>query len=406
MAQPSEGAERRNYGQGSIQELEPGLFRLRVFVGAHPVTGQPIQRSRRFRGTHPAAQRALNKLRLEADGDKQAGRRPTTSTKVTVMDVIDQHLAASRQTLAPGTLGAYDAARKLHIPVGFGRKRVDALTAQSFRDLYAWLGEQKLSDASIWKVYALLSGALTRAVREHGVAFESKLMVTPKKPVAKKRQLATKTELVCMFGAVAKFGDDWPFLFRLACATGLRRGELLAVRWSSLDDSGVLYVDAGIVADEGALRSKTTKTGDSRYVQLDNVTVERWHALKRAHDSRLRTVDIPLSDDMYVFASLPEGTTPIRPDRVTKVWDMLRSELAINPKLEFRGLRNWHISTLDELGFDLAKIARRVGHSQQNSATAMTSHYSLADRKVDAKMAAAVGSRLDAIERLRRKCTT
>lgn len=151
MAQPSEGAERRNYGQGSIQELEPGLFRLRVFVGAHPVTGQPIQRSRRFRGTHPAAQRALNKLRLEADEDKQAGRRPTTSTKVTVMDVIDQHLAASRQTLAPGTLGAYDAARKLHIPEGFGRKRVDALTAQPFRDLYAWLGEQKLSDASIRK---------------------------------------------------------------------------------------------------------------------------------------------------------------------------------------------------------------------------------------------------------------
>ncbi len=406
MAQPSESAERRSYGQGSIEELEPGLFRLRVFVGTHPVTGRPIQRSRRFRGTHPAAERSLNKLRLEADGDKQAGLRPTTSTKVTVMDVIDQHLAASRQTLAPGTLGAYDSARKLHIPAAFGKKRVDALTAQSFRDLYAWLSEQKLSDASIWKVYALLSGALTRAVREHGIAFDSKLMVTPKKPVAKKRQLASSAELVCLFGAVAKFGDDWPLLFRLACASGMRRGELLAVRWSSLDDSGVLFVDAGIVAAEGTLLSKTTKTGDSRYVQLDNVTVERWHALKGVHLSRLHAFEIPFSDDMYVFASLPEGTAPIRPDRVTKVWDMLRSELAINPKLEFRGLRNWHISTLDELGFDLAKIGRRVGHSQQSSATAMTSHYSLADRKVDAKMATAVGSRLDAIERLRRRRTT
>ena len=70
----------------------------------------------------------------------------------------------------------------------------------------------------------------------------------------------------------------------------------------------------------------------------------------------------------------------------------------MNPKLEFRALRNWHVSTLDASGFDLAKIGRRVGHSQLNSATAMTSHYSLSEQKADAEMAQAIEVRLDEIE--------
>lgn len=393
MASSAAPPPQRRYGQGSVEEIGPGSWRLRVFVGAHPVTGKPIQRSQRFRGTRPAAEKALIQLRTKAEQEKKAGLRVTASTKVTVAEVLDAHLAASRSSLAPGTLAAYDTARKLHVPEGFGKKRIDALTSQSFRDLYAWLEEQGLSDASIWKVYALMSGALTRAVREHGVGFDSKLMVTPRKPATRKRQMATDDELARLFRASSTIGEEWPFLLRLACATGMRRGELVALRWSSLDGQ-VLYVDASVVATEGQLLSKSTKTGHARYVHIDETTAEQWRRLRMARHTHLASKDIHLAEDAFVFAGVPDGSRPIRPDRISKVWDTLRTDLSVNPKLEFRALRNWHISTLDALGFDLAKIGRRVGHSQPNSATAMTSHYSLAEQKVDAEMAASVGGRL------------
>lgn len=99
-------------------------------------------------------------------------------------------------------------------------------------------------------------------------------------------------------------------------------------------------------------------------------------------------------------SSLACPTAVDRSDRTgsASVWDALRADLDVNPKLEFRALRNWHVSTLDASGFDLAKIGRRVGHSQLNSATAMTSHYSLSEQKADAEMAQAIEVRLDEIE--------
>ncbi len=86
---------------------------------------------------------------------------------------------------------------------------------------------------------------------------------------------------------------------------------------------------------------------------------------------------------------------------MTGVWGTIRSDAALNGELEIRALRNWHITVLDDqLGFDLAKIGRRVGHSRSDStATGMTARYSLSDRNVDAEVADGVGQRLDAIEK-------
>ena len=101
-----------------------------------------------------------------------------------------------------------------------------------------------------------------------------------------------------------------------------------------------------------------------------------------------------------MFAADPEGTRPRRPDRVGDVWDMLRTGGAVRAGLEFRALRNWHVTALDdELGFELAKIGRRVGHSRTaRGAIGMTARYSLSDRKVDATMATGIGDRLKSIQ--------
>jgi hypothetical protein len=101
------------------------------------VTNRKIQRSRRVHGSRAAASRALNELRLEVDRQKAAGLSVWASSQVTVTEVITAHLTAIKNDVAPGTYGSYESAHRLHLLNLFGSKRVDSLTAQSFRDLYA-----------------------------------------------------------------------------------------------------------------------------------------------------------------------------------------------------------------------------------------------------------------------------
>ncbi|MEX1106939.1 MAG: tyrosine-type recombinase/integrase [Ilumatobacteraceae bacterium] len=322
------------------------------------------------------------------------------SSRILLKDVIVEHLAASTQ-LAPGTRRGYASLYKNHVAPGIGQERVEAITATMMRRYYAGLAETKqLKPASIWTIYSLISGALRRASRERGLVFDFNQLVTPPKPVAEKQQMATDDELVRLFEAAEHHGGDWPLLFRLACATGMRRGELVALRWSSMDESGRLYVDKAIADDKGGLIEKTPKNGFPRYVRVDDETVRWWEREQQRIREFLAGAGLAFDMDRFVFAATPEGDTPRRPDRVSGIWDSIRTSAALNPALEFRALRNWHVTILDDyLGFELAKISRRVGHSRgSGTATSMTARYSLSDRKVDLEMATGIAQKLAEID--------
>ena len=70
-------------------------------------------------------------------------------------------------------------------------------------------------------------------------------------------------------------------MFRLACATGMRRGELVALRWTSLDANSCLYVDRGIVDEVGGSVEKAPKNGNPRYVAFDAETLRAWKAYRQ-----------------------------------------------------------------------------------------------------------------------------
>ena len=214
---------RRGYGQGSLNEIEPGVWRMRVHLGNDPITGKMIQPSRRFRGTRAAAERELARFRAELD---EAGPRPLAmSSRVTLNEVVERHLAASDQ-LAPGTRRTYQSQYERHIAPGLGRSPVAKLTAPGMRTYYRRLAEESgLSDSSIWSIYSLISGAIRRAQREDGLRFDRNQLVTPRKAHRPEKTLITDEELSRVFDVAETLAGDWPLLFRMLCATGMRRGE-------------------------------------------------------------------------------------------------------------------------------------------------------------------------------------
>lgn len=141
------------------------------------------------------------------------------------------------------------------------------------RDSDAALAERRdLASASVTRSHALISGALRRGACEAGVRFDLDQLVPAPGLTVERRGDATDAQLVAVFAAAVELGGSWLLLFRLACATGMRRGELVALRWSSLDAYNCLYANRGIIDDVGGSVETARKNGHPRYVDADGAT--------------------------------------------------------------------------------------------------------------------------------------
>jgi hypothetical protein len=105
---------------------------------------------------------------------------------------------------------------------------------------------------------------------------------------------------------------------------------------NSLGADGVLVVEEGIVHNIGAPIATGTKTDETRLVALDGAEPDVVDETPAAREVQLRAAGLPFRDDSYVFTFDLTGTRPRRPDRVSKVWAEIRSELGLSDELEFR----------------------------------------------------------------------
>ncbi len=114
----------------------------------------------------------------------------------------------------------------------------------------------------------------------------------------------------------------------LAALSGMRRGELCALRWSDLDlEAGTMEVARSVVVIPGGLAEKAPKTDRSRSVALDAVAV----ALLRHHHARtverVNKAQGELAPDAFVFSPFTDCSTPFRPDNVTSFFIRVRNEV-------------------------------------------------------------------------------
>jgi integrase len=159
-----------------------------------------------------------------------------------------------------------------------------------------------------------------------------------------------------------------------ALYTGLRRGELLALRWRNVDlDSKTLRVRESLESTKaGGVRFKTPKTrAGRRDVTLPDIVLEalREH-LRQQLEQRLviergimsgGVVAFPkLADDALVFATI-EGK-PLSLNAVSKSWSLAAESFGVGA-VTLHGLRHTHASQLIDRGVDIVTISKRLGHA-------------------------------------------
>lgn len=318
--------------------------------------------------TKAEAVAAMNKL--------QAGKADGTHidpSKLTVGEYLSQWLSAGCGGVRPWTLSGYRTVVDRHIVPALGGVPLQRLTRQAIKAFYAELGRTGfrrksklegtgLSAKSIHNVHICLRAALNVAV-EDGLLRENPATGALRPPSARQEMLTwTREELASFLEAIAEERDF--ALFRLAAWSGMRRGELLGLRWSDVKwQLGSLSVQQqlGLVDEDGTHGLTAPKTDHGRRaISLDAETLRVLEAQRQAQQFERNSWGSSYQDADLVFAR-PDGS-PIRPDSVAGRFEQLVKRAGVK-RIRFHDLRHTHGTLCLEAGIDIAVVSRRLGHA-------------------------------------------
>jgi integrase len=258
----------------------------------------------------------------------------------------------------------------LYVPDSLKQTRTDLVTPAQLDALYEELlargrrdGQGGLSPRTVRYVHTVLRLALSRAWR-HGLTATNPALAAepPSARAAQSYAFAVWSPLeLRRFLAAARHHPHYA-AFHLAASTGLRRGELLGLRWSDLNlDQAYLQVIQNVVRVGNSVLVQTPKSARSRRrVDLDRQTVN----ILRSHEV-LQRVHIKERDgsDFYtdfVFSTKPG--VPMHPELLSYFFNRA-VRIAGLRRIRLHDLRHTHATHALQAGIHPKIVSERLGHS-------------------------------------------
>ena len=381
--------------RGNITVKEPGrVYELRVSLGHDPTTGKYRQKSLTVRGPRAEAERVLRRLIEEVEG----GRARPVDSAPTLGGLLDEWLSFTEAAgRSPTTVERYRNVIEHQLKPTLGDVPLGRLTTKAFDDLYPEL-VRRLQPSTVLKVHLVARSTLARAVKWGWIDRNPAADATP--PSARRRPIATpsKEQLAKLLGAADAADPAFAVFLRLGAATGARRGELCALRWSDIDPGqGRVVIERGIIVVARGLEERPTKTHNRRVIALDPGTVRVLREHHQRDESAARACGLELGPDAFVFSRRPGGTQPIRPDNATTIFSTLARAAGIEGLSLKDATRHLAATRLIAAGVDVRTVAGRLGHRHASTTLDVYAHW-LPERDRDA--AAIIGAELDEAEPL------
>ena len=401
--------------RGSVDELPSGALRVRVYAGTDPVTRRRHDLVE-IVPTGPDVERRAEAARARLTAEVAERRNPRTNA--TVNQLLDRYL--DMHTGGASTVSGYRTYVDKHVRPFIGTVKVGALDAEILDSLYAELRRcrdhcagrrqvqhrtagrhecdkrcrphqcRPLGSATVRKIHFVLSGAYKRAVRWKWVSTSPINQAEPPSAPAPDPQPPTASEAARLLDEAWR-DPDWGTLVWLTMTTGVRRGELCALRWMHVDlETGVLTVRRSIAQDGSETEEKDTKTHQRRHVTLDLSTVailtEHWER-SVAHAAAL---DLTLNREAFVFSPTPDGRAHLVPSSVTQRYGRMAERAGVGTHLH--NLRHYSATELIAAGVDVRTVAGRLGHGGGGTTTLRV--YAAWVAEADQRAAAGLAARL------------
>jgi integrase len=334
-------------------------WRIKFDVEAEPGAGRQT-RFVTFRGTKATAKIEAARITAGiANGEYVEG------SKETVAEFVTRWLRDwTKGNTSNKTYSRYEELLRLHIVPHVGSKRIQKLRATHLQTLYATLQREPalegagLAARTVLHVHRVVHRMLRHAA-QWGVVHQNaaSLVDAPSVPETE-IDILTPDQLQTILRTLAGIRRT---IAALALGTGMRRGEMLALRWQDIDlQAAVLRVERSLEqTTEFGLVFKAPKTKHGRRtITLPASTVaelrEHWIRQQEAW----LAAGLGRMNDALVFGE-PDGS-PRSPNALTKEWSKAMDAIGIDATLH--SMRHTHASILIASGLDVLTISRRLGH--------------------------------------------
>ena len=354
--------KKRGHGEGTVYQVG-NRWRAEVMVGG--------VRHRAYFETRKEALTWLAEIRLRAD----RGMLPEPS-KVTLGEYLQHRLKnVARHTVRPWTYVSYESRVRVHIIPELGHIRLQALKPSDLEAFCSRKLQAGLSRRSVAFLHAVLRRAMGHAERLGLIDRSPAARVEPPRWNAPQARTLSPEE-AARFLEAARRSEYYP-LFVLALATGMRKGELLALRWSDVDlAEGTVRVTRTLYRVGGRWVEGEPKTAaGKRKVVLPPgaATVLKEHRVAQL-GARLKAgagwAPEPGLEDL-VFTS--RTGKPILPRNVNRALEAVLRRAGL-PRLRFHDLRHSHATLLLKEGVNPRVVQERLGHSTVSLTLQVYSH--------------------------------
>jgi len=321
------------------------------------MTGERKRRWHSFAGTKRQAQVRCAELVAELQSGTSVD--PSKITVAEFLDRFDRDWAALH--VSARSRDRYRFALD-HVRRHLGNRMLQKISPADIAALYASLSRQGLAPRTTRMVHTALHRALGQA-KAWGVIRDNPAEVAkPPKAPDQETPMLQPDQAAALLEHLR--GKPLYLLASLALGTGLRRNEMLGLRWGDVDfDAGRLTIEQSLeqTATHG-IRVKAPKTKHGRRtisLPAHLVTELRQH-WREQQEQRLGMGLGKAPETAPVFATVDGGH--LSPNAITKAWPVAMAAIGM-PAVTLHSLRHTHASMLINAGLDILMISRRLGHS-------------------------------------------
>lgn len=347
------------------RETKSGKWEVEVYLGINPSTGKPKYESQRFKRKRDAKKWAR---------DKEINRDMgiiVNAGNYTVETYLKEWIEDHKDNISPTTYDGYNMIINVHLIPALGKLKLDELKPIHIKSYFNHKKKKGRSDGkkgglsqkTLLQHYRILSKALKEAVKVELLKRNPANAVSSPKP--KKKVVQAMNELqVKKLLKIAKKENEWTYnLIYMAVKTGMRRGELLGLRWEDVDlNKKQLNIRNTLVISENGPIFKEPKTSSSiRPIEITDEELSLLKSIqKEQHKKKIFLGENYCKKYNLVFSK--DNGKRFYPDTASNRFKRIAKKAGLK-KFHLHTLRHTHATFLLKAGVHPKIVQERLGHS-------------------------------------------
>ncbi len=361
--------------RGHIVKRGKNSYSLAISLGRDQETGKYRYQWVTVKGTKKDAEKRLSEFLNQIDNGTYM--KPN---KITLTEYLEKWLKDyAWSNLSPRTAEGYESIIRQHVIPSIGSLRLAQLKPEHLQQYYSekmtdgrFDGKGALSQTTVNHHHTCLHRALKMALKWGRISRNPADAVTPPRPQRTEMQTMNEEEVETFL----EFAKKTPYyaLFYLNIFTGMRRSELLALRWCEVDLD--LYKVSVIRSlhhlHNGSLIFRQPKTAKGRrMIALTPSTALMLREHKKNQEVTKLILGVGLKDDDLVFSQV-DGK-PLLPDTISHAWTKTVKRAGLK-HFRLHDGRHTHASIMLKQGIHPKIVQERLGHATISATLDLYSH--------------------------------